>query len=165
MSLLLSPRCIVVTIIQCTHAGDDDVSSLFTVLYCSPCHQMTYWNGHTVHHAEFPLLCHFLFSPEWCPWERREQFQNSLFSPFLNPPLSPLSIIPPLLRCPCECPRCNGCFTATDSNAVPLPGLTKLLSEGGRKAFPAPCLPSLHGNVGAESGSSLVEGWERGGFV
>lgn len=54
---------------------------------------------------------------------------------------------------------------STDSNAVPLPGLTKRLSEGERKAFPAPCLPSLHGNVGAESGSSLLEGWENGGFV
>lgn len=54
---------------------------------------------------------------------------------------------------------------STDSSAVPFPGLTKRLSEGERKAFPAPCLPSLHGNVGAESGSSLLEGWENGGFV
>lgn len=54
---------------------------------------------------------------------------------------------------------------STDSSAVPLPGLTKRLSEGERKAFPAPCLPSLHGNVGAGSGSSLLEGWENGGFV
>lgn len=104
-----------------------------------------------------------LFIFPWVMSLRTEGAVSEL--PLLNPPLSPLSIIPPLLRCPCECPRCNGCFTATDSNAVPLPGLTKLLSEGGRKAFPAPCLPSLHGNVGAESGSSLVEGWERGGFV
>lgn len=81
--------------------------------------------------------------------------------------LSPHSLLSLLLfGCPCECPRCNGCFTAPSSGAVPLPGLTKRLSEGGRKAFPAPCLPSLHGNVGAESGSSFAGGMGKlGGFV
>lgn len=49
---------------------------------------------------------------------------------------------------------------STDSSAVPLPGLTKRLSGGGRKAFPAPCVSSLHGNVGAEFGSSLL--WRDG---
>lgn len=37
---------------------------------------------------------------------------SSFRTPSLSPPLSPLSIIPPLFGCPCECPRCNGCFTA-----------------------------------------------------
>lgn len=56
---------------------------------------------------------------------------------------------------------------STGSGAVPLPGLTKRLSEGEKKSFAqAPCLPSLHGNVGAESGSSLLVGMgKRGGFV
>ena len=52
----------------------------------------------------------------------------------------------------------------TDSGSVPLPALTKHPSEGGRKALQPPRLPSLRGNVGAESGPGILEGWESGGF-
>lgn len=54
---------------------------------------------------------------------------------------------------------------SSSSSAVPFPGLTKRLSEGWRKAFPAPLSQPLHGNVGAESGSSSQGMGKNGGFV
>lgn len=64
------------------------------------------------------------------------------------------------------------CSGRLRTGSVPRPALTKHLSEGGRKGSSSPSsplvsprLPSLRGNVGAESGPGVLEGWETLGGV
>lgn len=68
----------------------------------------------------------------------------SLPQPPSPPPISPHSLLSLLFfGCPCECPGCNGCFTAPAPALSPFQGSQQsaFLMVGGReKAFPAPRL-------------------------
>ena len=88
--------------------------------------------------------------------------------PLAAPLCSPLPIIPPLLWVSLWMPPVQWMPHSTESSAVPLPGSNKAsFWRGEEKAFPpAPCLPSLHGNVGELSLGHSLKGWEQaGGFV